>query len=39
MAMKTVLMLILLLGAGTVWKWAVLPTFESNILPPSSRLK
>jgi hypothetical protein len=24
-------MLILFLGAGTVWKWAVLPTFQRNI--------
>jgi hypothetical protein len=31
-------MLILLLNACTVWKWAVLPVFQKNILPPSSGL-
>jgi hypothetical protein len=34
----SLLMLILPLGAGTVWKWAVLPTFQRNILTPSSAL-
>jgi hypothetical protein len=29
----------LILGAGTVWNWAVLPTVQKNILPPSSGLK
>jgi hypothetical protein len=32
-------MLVVLLDAGTVWKWAMLPTFRRNILPLSSGLE
>lgn len=33
---NSLLMWILLLGAGTMWKWAVLLMFQRNILPPPS---
>jgi hypothetical protein len=32
-------MLILLLGAGTMYRWAMLPIFKRNTLPPSSGIK
>jgi hypothetical protein len=32
----SLLMLILVLGVGTMWKWAVLPTIRKKKLPPSS---
>jgi hypothetical protein len=32
---KTSTMLILILGEGALWKWAISLTFQRNLLPPS----